>query len=454
MLPEHWEIKLVDQNVSRLKDTDLDWADLVLISAMLVQRKSVEDVLKRCHEKKVKIVAGGPLFSAAYEDFPEIDYFVLNEVELTMPRFLEDFSLKRAKRIYQSDQFPSLELTPTPRWDLINLKRYVSMDIQFSRGCPHMCEFCDITAQFGRVVRTKSAQQILNELKALYEHGWRGNIFFVDDNFIGDKNKLKKSLLPALISWMEAMKHPFTFSTEATITMADDEELMTLMERAGFDCVFIGIESPDENSLAECKKVQNRGRDLLKSVKRIQAHGFEVTGGFIVGFDSDSPAIFAKQIDFIRKSSIVTAMVGLLNAPKNTVLYRRLKSEKRLLNDSSGNNTDFTINFVPKMNLQTLNEGYRHIIQELYSVKPYYLRVKQYLLERKMVIRSSKPLYRFRLTHISALIKSVVLLGIKDKGRVLYWKLFFWSLFRCPRHFSDAITYWIYGFHFRRVFGL
>lgn len=171
MLPEHWEIKLVDQNVSRLKDTDLDWADLVLISAMLVQRKSVEDVLKRCHEKKVKIVAGGPLFSAAYEDFPEIDYFVLNEVELTMPRFLEDFSLKRAKRIYQSDQFPSLELTPTPRWDLINLKRYVSMDIQFSRGCPHMCEFCDITAQFGRVVRTKSAQQILNELKALYEHG-------------------------------------------------------------------------------------------------------------------------------------------------------------------------------------------------------------------------------------------------------------------------------------------
>ncbi len=454
MLPAVWEKRLIDENVSSLKDVDLDWADLVFISAMAVQRKSVESVLMRCREKGVKVVAGGPLFTASSSDFPDVDYLVLNEAESTLPRFLRDFLQNRAKKIYRSRVHPDLSSTPVPQWDLINLNRYASMDIQYSRGCPHMCDFCDITAQFGRKVRTKSALQILNELHSLYELGWRGNIFFVDDNFIGNRKKLKTEILPPLISWMESMKHPFAFSTEATITLADDEQLMDMMSRAGFNCVFIGIETPNENSLAECRKAQNQGRDLLKCVKRIQAHGFEVTGGFIVGFDSDSPGIFPRQIDFIRKTSIVTAMVGLLNAPKNTALYRRLKSENRLLKDVSGDNTDFTINFVPKMNFQTLIEGYRLIIRELYSVKPYYARVKQYLSEKKCIIGHMKKPYRFRPAHVVALIKSAVLLGIKDKGRSSFWSLFIWSLFKCPRCFSDAVTYSIYGYHFRRVFGL
>ncbi|MBN1225563.1 MAG: DUF4070 domain-containing protein, partial [Deltaproteobacteria bacterium] len=316
-------------------------------------------------------------------------------------------------------------------------------------GCPFNCEFCNITALFGHKVRTKSTAQILRELENIYSQGWRGDVFFVDDNFIGRKRRLKTETLPAIIEWMEKRKYPFFFNTEASINLSDDEEFMQLMVRAGFNSVFVGIETVNEESLAECNKVQNKNRDLLSSVKKIQKFGLQVQGGFIVGFDNDPPSIFERLIEFIQESGIVTAMVGLLNAPRSTKLYQRLVKEGRLLKDVSGDNTDFSINFVPKMDYETLMEGYKRIIRRIYSPEPYFKRVMEFL-------RHYKPLgerkFHFNFNYIVAFFKSILFLGILGRERLYYWKLFFWSLFRRPQIFHLAITFSIYGFHFRKVF--
>lgn len=454
MLPKDWEKKLVDMNVANLRDKDLEGADLVFISAMTIQKASVKEVISKCKKMGIRIVAGGPLFTSGYEEFEDVDYFVLNEAEITLPLFLEDLRNGCAKHIYTSKGFPDIEKTPTPLWGLVNMKKYVSMNLQYSRGCPFNCEFCDITTLFGHRVRTKSRDQILAELESLYFQGWRGDVFFVDDNFIGNRRKLKREILPAIIEWMATKRHPFSFSIEASIDLSDDEELMQLMIKAGIYSVFLGIETPNKESLAECSKFQNKNRDLLACVKKIQKAGLQVMGGFIVGFDNDPSSIFEKQIEFIQKSGIISAMVGLLNAPRGTRLYQRLLRENRLLKEASGDNTDFSINFIPKMSYEILINGYKRIINGIYSPKPYYERVRRFLKEYKPLQKSHFHFgyIRFHFTYLEAFLKSIWFLGIKDKARVHYWKLFFWSLFRRPRFFPLAIAYAIYGFHFRKVF--
>ena len=322
------------------------------------------------------------------------------------------------------------------------------MNLQYSRGCPYDCEFCDITVLYGRKPRTKTKKQVIAELDQLYYTGWKGPVFFVDDNFIGNKSKLKKEILPAISEWMEKRNSPFYLNTEASINLADDEELMRLMVKAGFEAVFIGIESPNEDSLLECNKTQNRHRDLITSIKEIQKSGLEVQGGFIVGFDNDPPSIFDKLTEFIQDSGIVTAMVGLLNAPKGTRLHKRMLEEERLLNDFTGNNTDFSINFIPKMNPEVLMDGYKKILNTIYSPKYYYERVTRFLKDFEP---QKKKIFHFNSSYVQALIKSIFKLGIAGKERVYYWKLFFWSLFRKPKLFSLAILFTIYGFHFRKI---
>jgi radical SAM superfamily enzyme YgiQ (UPF0313 family) len=449
MLPRDWEVRLADKNVKSLTDADLRWADYVFLSAMSIQRHSAESVIARCKALGVKIIAGGPLFTAVPEEFSHVDHLVLNEAEITLPLFLEDLKRGRAKQCYSSPQWANITTTPVPRFDLLNMKKYASMNIQYSRGCPFDCDFCNITVLYGRVPRTKDVKQVLAEFDLLYQQGWRAGVFIVDDNFIGNKGKLKKELLPAIIDWMEERKHPFTLYTEASINLADDEELMKLMVRAGFDQVFVGIESPNEESLAECSKLQNRNRDLIACVRKIQRAGLEVQAGFIVGFDKDPDAIFERLSAFIQESGIVTAMVGLLNAPHGTKLYHRMKQEGRLMKSTTGDNTDFSINFIPKMSSETLLSGYRSILNTIYSPKHYYARVKLFLKEyRPARIRGT----RFRLSYFNAGVKSVFRLGIIGRERYHYWKLFLWSLFTRPRLFPLAITLSIYGFHFRKVF--
>lgn len=449
MLPATWPKRLVDVNVTRLTQEALDWADCAFVSGMTVQRRSAHQIIARCKAANLKVVAGGPLFASEYEQFETVDHFVLNEAELTLPPFLSDLAQGCARRIYSTPDFADIRQTPAPMWELLDRDRYASMCVQFSRGCPFNCDFCNVTALFGHRPRTKSAAQMIAELDSLYQQGWRGHVFFVDDNLIGNKRVLKTKLLPALIDWRKD-KAGVPFNTEASINLADDAPLMQMMVDAGFDAVFIGIETPNEESLVECGKLQNKNRDLVGHVKRIQRAGLQVQGGFIVGFDNDTPSIFQRQIDFIQQSGIVTAMVGLLQAPPGTRLYERMQQEGRLRAQISGDNADGTTNIVPKMELDQLLEGYKNILHHIYSPRPYYQRVKTFLQEYKPP--KVKPHFEFE--YILAFLRSVYRLGVFGQERVHYWNLLGWTLIRRPKLFPLAITLAIYGYHFRKIYEL
>lgn len=448
MLPKDWNKKLIDMNANQLTNDDILWADIVFISAMSIQSASAEEVIYRCNMMNIKIAAGGPLSTSSPELYDNVDYLILNEAEITLPMLLEDLKNGIPKHKYSTEDWADITTTPLPDWDLVSINNYTSMNLQYSRGCPFDCEFCDITVLYGRKPRTKTKDQVIAELDALYFTGWRGPVFFVDDNFIGNKVKLKKEILPAIAEWNEKRENPFYFNTEASINMADDEMLMSQMVKAGFEAVFIGIESPNEKSLIECHKPQNINRDLIASVKKIQQFGMEVQGGFIVGFDNDHPKIFEDLTNFIQQSGIVTAMVGLLNAPKGTKLEKRLLSEGRMLKDFTGNNTDFTINFIPKMDTKALLDGYQKILNKIYSPKYFYERVMRFMKEFEP---KKKKVFHVNPNYILALFRSIVKLGVIGEERIYYWKLFFWSLFRKPQLFSLAILFTIYGFHFKKI---
>ncbi len=446
LLPKEWPKKLVDVNVQKLTEKDLEWADCAFIGGMVVQRESAREIIARCKEAGLRIIAGGPLFTSEFDQFEDVNHFVLNEAELTLPSFLSDLAKGCAKHIYETSEFCDIRKTPAPLWELINLKHYASMGVQFSRGCPFNCEFCNVTTLFGHRSRIKTAGQIISELDGLYDLGWRGPVFFVDDNFIGNKVYLKSHLLPALIRWQKERKE-IPFNTESSINLADDKPLMEMMVKAGFDAVFIGIETPNEESLAECNKTQNKNRNLLESVKQIQRAGLQVTGGFIVGFDNDTPSIFQRQIEFIQKSGIVTAMVGLLNAPPGTKLYKRMRDEDRLTDCISGDNADGTTNIIPKMGIDELREGYRKMIQQLYSPRHYYKRAMTFLREYEM----PKTRIPMDFQRVAAVFRSGIRLGFFGKERFQYWKILFWALFRRPKTLPLIITLAIYGHHFRKI---
>ena len=446
ILPSTWEKRLVDMNVEHLREKDLDWADLILISAMTVQRESVEKLLVRAREAGKTIVAGGPLFTAEPDAFPQVDHLILNEAEITLPLFLSDLGRGKPKRIYETKEFADISKTPVPLWELINLRHYDSLSLQFSRGCPFNCDFCNVTALLGHRMRLKTTQQLIAELDKIYALGWRRNIFIVDDNFIGNKRVLKQEVLPALIEWRKGKKGCL-FLTEASVNLSDDDELIQMMVNAGFTQVFVGIETPDDQALAECSKSQNRNRDLVHSVRKLQQMGLQVMGGFIVGFDSDDETIFDRMIDFIQESGIVTAMVGLLQAPIGTQLYQRMLREGRIRDIYSGDNVDGETNIVPKMGLSPLKAGYRKILDSIYSAKGFYDRVITFLKDYK----PARHTVTLQWQEIAAFLSSIFKIGIKSRERKHYWRLFFWTLFHCPEKFPLAITFAIYGYHFRKV---
>jgi radical SAM superfamily enzyme YgiQ (UPF0313 family) len=436
----------VDLNVERLKDADLRWADYVLLSAMIVHKQSVHQIVERCAAFRKPVIAGGPLFTTGHEAFPAIPHFVLGEAEDIMPQLVADMRAGTLQKLYQASARPDLTQLPAPRWDLVQSRHYVSMAVQFSRGCPYDCEFCDIIIMNGRVPRTKSTAQLIGELEALRQQGWKDMVFVVDDNFIGDKRRTK-ALLREMIAWRERVQPGMGFFTEASVNLADDPELCQLMVRAGFKKVFVGLETPSPESLQECHKVQNRGRDLVESVKTIQRAGLEVMGGFIVGFDSDRQDIFKQQYDFIQRSGVVTAMVGLLSALPQTKLYHRLRREGRLESESTGNNTDAVLNFKPKLNREFLQAGYRDLMNRLYEPKAYYQRIRIFLKHH----RPSGPRLRLSGSDFQAFLKSFWVLGIWDRGRHNYWRFFWSTLLRRPSQLRCAIELAVLGYHFRRV---
>lgn len=451
MLPGSWNKKLLDLNCQALEEKQVIWADYVFISAMSVQSASLEEVIQKCRKLGKKIVAGGPLFTGDPDTYKHLDHLILNEAEITLPLFLADLEKGDPKKVYKTDDFARLETSPTPDYSLINASNYAQLSLQYSRGCPHQCEFCEITALLGHRVRTKHSNQILTELDNILDTGFRGNLFFVDDNFIGNRHKLKEDLLPAIAQWNKTNNNPFTFTTEASIDLSGDPVLMKQMAEAGFEKVFIGIETTDEASLKECDKHLNLKYKLLESVRKIQGSGIEVSAGFIVGFDNDNAGVFQRQIDFIQQSGIITAMVGLLNAPMRTRLYHRLKSEGRIIQTSGGNNTDYSMNFTPLMNKEVLMDGYRRILTSIYSIKPYHQRLIEFLKDFEPHVKART---RIRREKIGALLRSIIYIGILGKGRFYYWKLLFWSLFSRPKMLPLAITYSIYGYHFRKTYGI
>jgi radical SAM superfamily enzyme YgiQ (UPF0313 family) len=450
MLPCSWQKRLVDMNVRSLQDDDLQWADYVFISAMVAQWGSTRTVLDRCHKLGVKTVCGGPLFNSYREVFQDADHLILGEGELTVPRFVADIENGAAKKYYEEHNRPPLDATPIPQWDLIHLSDYASMGIQYSRGCPFNCEFCDIIVMNGRVPRTKTNARMIAELDALYSRGWRGTVFIVDDNFIGNKVKVK-SLLREISTWQGQRKRRLNFFTEASVDLAEDEELMDLMVQAGFNKVFMGIETPSEEGLKECGKSQNLKRGLIDSVRIIQNHGLAVMGGFIIGFDSDPPDIFQRQVQFIQKTGIVTAMIGLLTAMPGTRLYKRLEEEGRLLFKCACNNTDpqESLNFIPKMDRETLINGYKWVMNTIYSPEMYYKRIMTFLQDYR-----PKTKFYLEKNDVLTFIRTFWYLGIVDRIQTknYYWRLLKDSYSKYHTAFSEVVCLAIYGYHFRKLF--
>ena len=447
MLPGNWNRKLVDNNVNKLKDKDIEWADVVFVSAMIVQKEDTRQVIQRCKQKQKTVVAGGPLFSVEKESFQDIvDHFIINEAENSLPQFLRDFEQGQAKKEYISEEKPDIAQTPIPSWELINSKDYAAMALQYSRGCPFNCEFCDIIVMNGRIPRTKGTEQFLKEFESLYQSGYRGGVFVVDDNFIGNKSKVKK-LLPELINWQKERGYPFQLVTEASTNLADDQQLMQQMSAANFYKVFLGIETPEENSLKECGKYQNTNRDLAEAVRSIQRHGMQVMGGFIVGFDNDTESTFENQFKFIQQVGIVTAMVGLLNALPQTRLWSRLQAENRLLSHTSGENTDGNVNFIPRMGKERLIQGYKQLLTQVYSRHMYYKRINTFINNYVPTVRS-----RITSSEIKAFLKSAVRIGVFSRSCFLYWKLLIKTLLVNRKAFPAVVELAICGLHFEKVY--
>jgi len=449
LLPPEWERRLVDLNVQRLKTSDLDWADMVFATAMLVQKESLREVVKLAKARGKRVVLGGPYVTSTIEALPDADHIFRGEAEQTLPEFVADLARGETKRFYQAAERPALATTPIADFGLANLKRYSAMSVQYSRGCPFSCEFCDIIEIYGRVPRTKSNQQMLAEFDALKALGWRGTVFIVDDNFIGNKKNVRQ-LLPALARWQKENGYPFELLTESSVNLADDEPLLANMREAGFTRVFLGIETPVEESLHEAQKSQNRG-NLVDSVRTIQRHGIEVMAGFIVGFDNDPDDIFERQIDFIRRSAIPLAMVGLLNALPDTQLWKRLEREGRLLGeDASGNNTVCTLNFKTRMDPAFLVRGYQRIMQTIYGPREYYQRVLD-SLGRTSPQRTNETHSYSVAAGLAALMRILVRLGVLDRERKEFWRFLVHAVVRHRNQLADSLRLAAVGYHFRKL---
>jgi radical SAM superfamily enzyme YgiQ (UPF0313 family) len=413
-----------------------------------LQNESLEKVVALCRTLGKKVVVGGPYVSTCAERLPDADHIFIGEVEATLPDFINDLRLGIARKIYRTDERPPLTDTPVPDFSLIDMRHYSAMNVQYSRGCPFNCEFCDIIEIYGRVPRTKSNEQMLAELDALRTAGWRGLVFIVDDNFIGNKKNVRR-FMPDLIRWGQQNDYPFSFITEASVNLAEDDALLKQMEDAGFRRVFLGIETPVEESLKAAQKGQNTRRDLLESIHKIQSYGMEVMAGFIVGFDDDPEDIFELQMKFIRESGIPLAMVGLLTALPDTQLWRRLDKEGRLLDVSSGNNTDCTLNFVPKMESTRLVEGYKQILRNIYSPREYYTRALDCLSRfHKNRVEPRQTSVR---EDLRALYNIVMTLGIRDGSRREFWAYLYQLLRHHTRDVAHGLTLAAMGYHFRQI---
>jgi radical SAM superfamily enzyme YgiQ (UPF0313 family) len=447
LLPKDWEKKLVDLNTSVLHDADLLWADFVFLSAMNVQEESVTEIIKRCKALGVKIVAGGTLFTHEYTRFPDVDHFVLNEAELTLPLFLSDLENGKPQPVYKTPEFADVASSPLPSLELIDRSQYLYDIVQYSRGCPYMCDFCDVTALLGRRPRTKTPEQIIAELNEISKYDHTQLVLFADDNLIGNKRTLKSELLPALIEWRKKMKPAFYFATQLTVNLADDEELMQMLIDAGFRHIFIGIETPSEESLKISHKTQNLKKNLLTTIHQIHGKGFIISGGFIVGFDTDDETIFRRQVQFIQQSGIPLPIVNILKAPPGTDLYKRMKAEGRLSKPFAF--TEGDTNLIPVMDPVELYRGFIELTDNIYTPSTSYARLMQFFETYRFPTNTIKIKERLTLKQVTIALRIIYRLGIADSNRKWFWKLVTWSLVKNRKMLDKAFFYgvMIYQMH-------
>ena len=444
LLPHEWGKRLVDMNVSDLSDQDLAWADLVLISAAISQRRSAEQLIARCQAAGKRVVAGGPLFTLDPEACPQVDHLALNEAELTLPPFLADLQAGCPQRIYTTQAYASLEDSPVPLWELIDPQAYVMLSLQYSRGCPYHCEFCSVTSLLGRKVRVKRPAQVIAELEQIRALGWRDAVFFVDDNLIGARRALQDELLPALLAWRQGVRF-LPFHTQASINLADDEALLDDLSSAGFNKVFIGIESVNPDSLKESHKTPNLDKDLLEGLRRVQRHGFEVIAGIVLGFDHDTPDVFERTEAFLQAAGIVNAQVTLLNAYKRTPLYDRLERERRIVAEVAWDPAEGRTNLLPAMGKQTLEDGHRRLMQRLYSAEIFDQRVRRFLSDFRRPTAYG-PIHAW---HLNLFLRRAAGLFLAGPHAVHHRRLLFWTLFHRPRLLQWAfasLQNWAHGY--------
>ena len=457
-LPEEWNIRLTDMNVTELHDSDIDWADLVFIGGMLPQQVAFLKLIDRVHARDKKVVSGGPDPTSQPEIYKGSDFLVLGEAEDTIQPFLHDLGRGAQKGVYfPSADKPDLITSPVPRFDLLSFQDYLMIGIQFSRGCPYSCEFCDIIELYGRVPRTKTPRQIVNELNALYELGYRGHIDFVDDNFIGHKAKVKQTLR-ALGKWSQAHNYPYFFSTEASINLADDEELLGLMRDIDFRYVFIGIESVSEEVLRSTQKRQNLNRKLYDDLHKIYNYGMVVNGGYIVGFDNETSQSTRLIADSIEQNKICMAMVGLLYALPGTQLTRRLEQEKRLsehshrLDPGNRHNVDQTttgLNFATQRPRNEIIDDFVYILREVYNARRYFNRCLRLGLALK-ASRKHRPPFSKKLITARALIRLIKRLGFWPSTAYYFWRNILVILLVRPSALEEVVNLMAMYIHFHK----
>lgn len=455
IMGDGYSYRLVDLNVRELQEADLAWADLAMISAMIVQRESMEAVVRRCNGAGVRVVAGGPYPTSSHDWIEGVDHFVLGEGECTIPAFCSDLERGMPAPVYrpESSQRPDISSVPIPRFDLCDMSQYHMFPLQFSRGCPFDCEFCDIVSLFGHKVRTKDPDQFIREMETVYRTGFRGGLFIVDDNFVGNRGRVKE-LLRAITAWQQEHGSPFNLSTEASIDLAEDQELLDLMVSAGFTMVFIGLETPVEDSLQGAGKRQNLRGNMLSAVRRIQQAGIEVTGGFIIGFDSDPPDIGDRQIRFVRQLAIPTAMVGLLIALPNTRLWDRLTGEGRIRSRTNGNNTHAVeLNFEPRTPREILVREYARVLHSIYSPRHYFARCLKLLarIPRRSPGPGAGRLQGISRAQLRALAQSLLRQGLMSAYAPRYWWFMARAVLRRPRQIVRIVTMAVLGYHYFRI---
>jgi radical SAM superfamily enzyme YgiQ (UPF0313 family) len=450
LCPKSWTLRLIDRSFEDLSDADILWADLVMISGMRVQKDDIRETLLRARALGRRSIIGGPFASSEPDLLLQLaDHVVVGEPDEVFPEIAADLERGSAKRLYVVSEKPDVSKTPIPRFDLLQIGKYASMGVQFSRGCPFQCEFCDIITIYGRKPRTKRPAQLLAELDRLYELGWREEVFVVDDNFIGN-HKLALELARELEAWQKAHNYPMLLYTEASIDLAQKPELIEAMVKANFFYVFVGIESPSATALTEAKKFQNLRRDPLESIRFIQSQGLWVTAGFIIGFDSDTEEIFEQQREFVERAAIPWAMAGFLQAPPTTPLFDRMLKEGRMLMESTATSNFDPPNFKTRLPLPVLLQGLREVLASLYDASGFYERCYRSLLYWKPRKPQKPPEIPFRIV-MRVFVRSLVKQGVLSSYRKPYWKFLFrlvshW-LFDPPR-FSLGFAMLLSGHHF------